>query len=149
MSKITGKFQITLPKRLVEQYGIKVRDEVELTAAGEAISFVAARRIGPGTNPQQRAHHFDLATRRQLARERTRPLPPAGRRGWKREDLYIRGRTALTRTYWSIALDERGLDTLWSEDFEHGRLYGRVKAVDPIARFGAERKRPIDSPQAS
>ncbi len=34
---------------------------------------------------------------------------------------------------WAYA-DERGLDTLWSEDFEHGRLYGRVKVVDPFAR---------------
>jgi hypothetical protein len=25
-----------------------------------------------------------------------------------------------------------GLDTLWSEDFEHGRLYGRVRARDPF-----------------
>jgi len=32
---------------------------------------------------------------------------------------------------WAYA-DERGLDTLWSEDFEHGRLYGRVKAIDPF-----------------
>ncbi len=93
MSKITGKFQITLPKRLVDQYGIEVGDEVELTAAGEAIALVPARTIGPSTSPEQRAHLFDLATRRQRARERTRPLPPARRRGWKREDLYTRGRT--------------------------------------------------------
>ena len=26
-----------------------------------------------------------------------------------------------------------GLDTLWSEDFEDGRLYGRVRARDPFA----------------
>lgn len=32
---------------------------------------------------------------------------------------------------WAYA-DEHGLDTLWSEDFEHGRLYGRVKVVDPF-----------------
>ena len=32
---------------------------------------------------------------------------------------------------WAYA-DERGLDTLWSEDFEHGRLYGRVKAINPF-----------------
>jgi len=32
---------------------------------------------------------------------------------------------------WAYA-DERGLDTLWSEDFEHGRLYGRVKVIDPF-----------------
>ncbi len=32
---------------------------------------------------------------------------------------------------WAYA-DENGLDTLWSEDFQHGRLYGRVKVVDPF-----------------
>jgi predicted nucleic acid-binding protein len=32
---------------------------------------------------------------------------------------------------WAYA-DERGLDVLWSEDFQHGRLYGRVKVIDPF-----------------
>jgi len=32
---------------------------------------------------------------------------------------------------WSYA-DERGLDTLWSEDFEDGRMYGRVRARNPF-----------------
>jgi predicted nucleic acid-binding protein len=32
---------------------------------------------------------------------------------------------------WAYA-DERGIDTLWSEDFEHGRTYGRVKVLDPF-----------------
>jgi predicted nucleic acid-binding protein len=32
---------------------------------------------------------------------------------------------------WAYA-DERGIDTLWSEDFEHGRLYGRVRVLDPF-----------------
>lgn len=32
---------------------------------------------------------------------------------------------------WSYA-DERGLDTLWSEDFEDGRLYGRVRVQNPF-----------------
>ena len=32
---------------------------------------------------------------------------------------------------WAYA-DERGLDTPWSEDFEHGRLYGRVKVINPF-----------------
>ena len=39
MSKVTGKFQITLPKRLVDTYGIKVGDEVVLLPAGESISL--------------------------------------------------------------------------------------------------------------
>jgi predicted nucleic acid-binding protein len=32
---------------------------------------------------------------------------------------------------WAYA-DEHGLDILWSEDFEHERLYGRVKTIDPF-----------------
>jgi predicted nucleic acid-binding protein len=33
---------------------------------------------------------------------------------------------------WAYA-ERFGLDTLWSEDFEDGRLYGRVRAKDPFA----------------
>lgn len=32
---------------------------------------------------------------------------------------------------WAYA-DERGLETLWSEDFEHDRVYGRVRVIDPF-----------------
>ncbi len=32
---------------------------------------------------------------------------------------------------WAYA-DEQGMDTLWSEDFEHGRTYGRVTVIDPF-----------------
>ncbi|MFL6604012.1 MAG: PIN domain-containing protein [Steroidobacteraceae bacterium] len=32
---------------------------------------------------------------------------------------------------WAYA-DERGLDPLWSEDFEDGRLYGRVRVQNPF-----------------
>jgi predicted nucleic acid-binding protein len=32
---------------------------------------------------------------------------------------------------WAYA-DERGLDPIWSEDFEHGRLYGRVRVQNPF-----------------
>jgi predicted nucleic acid-binding protein len=32
---------------------------------------------------------------------------------------------------WAYA-ERFGLDTLWSEDFENGRLYGRVRAKDPF-----------------
>lgn len=32
---------------------------------------------------------------------------------------------------WAYA-DERGLDPIWSEDFEHGRRYGRVRVCNPF-----------------
>ena len=33
---------------------------------------------------------------------------------------------------WAYA-ERFGLETLWSEDFEHGRLYGRVRTKNPFA----------------
>jgi predicted nucleic acid-binding protein len=34
---------------------------------------------------------------------------------------------------WAYA-ERFGLDTLWSEDFEDGRLYGRVRTRDPFSK---------------
>jgi len=93
MTRITGKFQITLPKRLVDAYDIKVGDEVELVAAGETIAIVPARAKKDVLVPEDRLRQFDQAGERQRARERARSLPWAKNRGWKREDLYTRGRT--------------------------------------------------------
>ena len=41
MTRGTGKFQITLPKRLVDVYDIHLGDEVELVA-GDSIAIVPA-----------------------------------------------------------------------------------------------------------
>ena len=94
MTTVTGKYQITLPKRLVDAYGIKVGDEVELVASGEAISIVPARAVRSLLSSDQRLRMFDLATQRQKARERQRPDITAAPddRGWTREELYTRGR---------------------------------------------------------
>jgi len=92
MSKVTGKFQITLPKRLVDTYGIKVGDDVVLLPAGESISLVPARRVNDAAaNSRQRLMYFDRATERQRKRESTRKLGSAKDRGWTREELYKRG----------------------------------------------------------
>ena len=93
MSKITGKFQITLPKRLVDAYGIKVGDEVDLLPAGDSISLVPTRHAKtPAASPEERLRYFDLATERH----RKRPASPAVKskkdRDWTREELYSRGR---------------------------------------------------------
>jgi AbrB family looped-hinge helix DNA binding protein len=91
MTRVTGKFQITLPKRLVDAYGIRVGDEVELTAAGEAIAIVPARAARPRLSLEERLRCFDEATRRQ----RERKLLPSGTaedRGWSRDELYGRAR---------------------------------------------------------
>jgi predicted nucleic acid-binding protein len=42
---------------------------------------------------------------------------------------------------WAYA-DERGLDTLWSEDFEDGRLYGRVRMRNPFRELSVHEPAP-------
>lgn len=38
---------------------------------------------------------------------------------------------------WAYA-DERGLESIWSEDFEDGRMYGRVRVCNPFRASGHE-----------
>lgn len=45
---------------------------------------------------------------------------------------------------WAYA-DERGLDPIWSEDFEDGRLYGRVRVCNPF-RASVHEAPPIPYP---
>jgi predicted nucleic acid-binding protein len=42
---------------------------------------------------------------------------------------------------WAYA-DERGLDTLWSEAFEDGRLYGRVRVQNPFRETSVHESAP-------
>lgn len=92
MTRVTGKFQITLPKRLVDAFGIRVGDEVELVAAGDAIRIVPANANRSGLSMEERLRLFDEATQRMKKRAREKKLPPASDRGWSREELYDRGR---------------------------------------------------------
>lgn len=94
MAKITSKLQVTIPKRLAEQYGLKPGDEIDFQAAGEAIRIVLpGRRPRQRLSPEERLRRFDEATARQRERETHMKLPaePPRERDWKREDLYTRG----------------------------------------------------------
>lgn len=92
MARVTGKFQITLPRRLVDAYGIRVGDEVEILAAGESIEIRPAKAGTTALSSEERLRHFDDATRRQEARQRDVRHSAAKDRGWTREELYPRGR---------------------------------------------------------
>jgi AbrB family looped-hinge helix DNA binding protein len=95
VSKVTSKLQITLPKRLADQYGIAPGDEITFEAAGEVIRLVPHGRQAPGTlSREERLRLFDAAMDRQRERERhmTLPVEPSAERGWRREDLYTRGK---------------------------------------------------------
>jgi AbrB family looped-hinge helix DNA binding protein len=93
MTRVTGKFQITLPKRLVDAFGIRVGDEVELVAAGDAIRIVPANGMRSELSAQERLRLFDEATQRTTTSAKKKKLPPATDRGWTREEIYDRGRT--------------------------------------------------------
>jgi AbrB family looped-hinge helix DNA binding protein len=94
MAKVTSKLQITIPKRIAEQYGISPGDEIEFVPAGDGIRLVPARsRPAACFSSEERLRLFDKATARQRERERGMTLPKAApARDWSREDLYIRGK---------------------------------------------------------
>lgn len=95
MSKVTSKLQVTIPKAIAEQYGIKPGDEIEFQPAGDVIRVVPpkGRRL-PRLSVEERLRLFDEATARQREREKDMKLPaePPAERDWKREDLYERGK---------------------------------------------------------
>ena len=92
MAKVTGKFQITLPKALAERCGIRVGDELELRPVGRSIQIDKRTPLDALPLRPDRLAHFDRATARQRTRERTVQLTPTRSRGWTREELHVRGR---------------------------------------------------------
>ena len=90
MSKVTSKFQISIPKILAEKIGIRVGDELEWEEAAGALLARAATRPKAGFPVTERLRLFDAATARQEKRERAHRLPRGKARGWTRADLYRR-----------------------------------------------------------
>src|SRR4051794_4649409 len=93
MAKVTSKLQLTIPKRLAEQYGIAPGDEVDLQPAGDIIRLIPpGRREGNRLSYEERLRLFDAATARQREHEKQMQLPaePPAKRDWRREDLYER-----------------------------------------------------------
>jgi AbrB family looped-hinge helix DNA binding protein len=96
MAKVTSKLQLTLPKRIAEQYGIAPGDEVDFVPAGDIIHLIpVGQHPRAQLGPAERQRLFDAATARQREREKHMKLPseaPANR-DWRRDDLYTRGKT--------------------------------------------------------
>jgi AbrB family looped-hinge helix DNA binding protein len=108
MSKVTSKLQVTVPKAIAGQYGIRPGDELDWLPAGDSIRAIPRAPKRPGTagvDVEERLKLFHQMLARQRAREREarRPKRKAVRtkesawkpheieRGWRREDLYTRG----------------------------------------------------------
>ena len=95
MAKITSKLQVTLPKKLAEQYQLRPGDEIRFEAAGDVIRVVPPAGGASATmlDVNERLELFDAATTRQHnSQARANSRGQARRRGWTREDLYQRGR---------------------------------------------------------
>lgn len=88
MSKITSKLQLTLPKVLADEFGLRPGDEVTWQAAGESIRVIPSRATQNALDAKARLKLFDAATARQKRRKRQ---PIARKREWSREELYDRG----------------------------------------------------------
>lgn len=103
---MTSKLQVTVPKVIADEYGIRPGAELDWAAAGDTIRVVpsGSRRQKPRLRAvEERLRLFDQATERQKQREAQPEETPAleesalkpheAERGWRREDLYKRGRT--------------------------------------------------------
>jgi AbrB family looped-hinge helix DNA binding protein len=100
MPKVTSKLQLTVPKVIADKYGIRPGDELEWSPAGEVIRVVPlgrGRKTEAVLSVEARLELFDKSTQRQAQRQATpkkeRKSPSPAVRGWKREDLYHRGRS--------------------------------------------------------
>ena len=92
MAKVTSKLQVTLPKGLADQYGVRPGDEIEFVAAGDVIRVLPPGQRRPHSSRETRLKLFDQATVRQRRRQALAPRIRRPRvRGWSREDLYSRG----------------------------------------------------------
>ena len=95
MSKVTSKLQVTLPKVVADQLGIKPGDQIEWEIAGETLRVIPAskQKLRKRDIPE-RLRLFDHATERQKKRAKSIDsalLKTAEMgRGWTREDLYSR-----------------------------------------------------------
>lgn len=95
MSKVTSKLQVTIPKRIAEQFSIKPGDEIDFVATADGLRVVTAARPDAATlSVAERLRLFEEGNERQRQREARMKLPasPPTDRGWTREELYSRGK---------------------------------------------------------
>ena len=90
MSKVTSKYQVSIPRILAKKVGIRVGDELEWEEAAGTLRARAAALPKAGFSVSERLRLFDAATARQEKRDHAHQLPRGKRRGWTREDLYRR-----------------------------------------------------------
>ena len=89
---MTSKLQVTVPKAIADQFGIRPGDELDWIPSADAIRIVRAASRQTVPDVAARLRLFDCATQRQQKRQVPDRGTAAKHRGWRREDLYTRGR---------------------------------------------------------
>ncbi len=92
MSKVTTKLQVTMPKRIADDYAIRPGDEIDWEAAGDVIRIIPAGKRALPVDRALQLRMFDRATERVRDRATGLRAQKPQDRGWSREDLYRRGR---------------------------------------------------------
>ena len=93
MAKVTSKYQVTLPRRIADAYRIHPGDDIDWVPAGEVIRVIPAGKPSAPQSRESQLRLFDQATERLRKRAPARATVQPRNRGWKREDLYLRGRS--------------------------------------------------------
>jgi AbrB family looped-hinge helix DNA binding protein len=98
MGKVTSKLQLTVPKAIADQYGIRPGDELEWIPAGESIrvELVRKARTGQQLTTEERLALFDANTKwlDELQADQLNEAKAKGTRvtretrGWTREEIY-------------------------------------------------------------
>ena len=99
MPKVTSKLQLTVPKKIADQYGIRPGDELEWIPAGDSIRVSLVRRKAKAGNELTTAERLALfdANTKWLDKLQAGQLKHAKAqgtrltretRGWTREELY-------------------------------------------------------------
>src|SRR5882762_10626469 len=98
MPKVTSKLQLTVPKAIADQYGIRPGDELEWIPAGESIrvKLVSKVKSGHKLTTKQWLELFDANTKwlDELQAQELKEATAKGtrvtreNRGWTREELY-------------------------------------------------------------
>jgi AbrB family looped-hinge helix DNA binding protein len=93
MAKVTSKYQVTVPRAIAEKYRIRPGDDIDWVAAGDVIRVIPPGNGNIAEDRESRLRLFDQATERHRKRRSRGKVQPPRDRGWKREDLYTRGRS--------------------------------------------------------
>ncbi|HXY78954.1 MAG TPA: AbrB/MazE/SpoVT family DNA-binding domain-containing protein [Candidatus Acidoferrales bacterium] len=98
MPKVTSKLQLTVPKKIADQYGIRPGDELEWIPAGDSIRVELAGKAKTGMrlSAEERLALFDANTKwlDELQADQLKEAKGKGtritreNRGWTREEIY-------------------------------------------------------------